>query len=151
MPIAPLTSVRTNLLEQGRAVTDAFQNTVQTFRQQQRDVDLQIRLSVDDVNNYAQQIANLNVQIQNVETNGLKANDLRDQRDLLLDKLSGLVKTTSVESEQGSISIYIGGRELVSRDKVNKLDLDTTGAFAKVVWGDTAKTRSTSPMVGWPA
>jgi flagellar hook-associated protein 1 FlgK len=135
-------SVRANLLEQGKAVADSFQNTVQLFQQQQRDVDTQIRLGTDEINNYAQQIANLNTQISNVETAGMKANDLRDQRDLLLDKLSGLVKTTSVESAEGSVSIYLGGRQLVDRNRVNKVDLDvSSGPFAKVIWGDGTNTQ----------
>jgi len=133
--------VRSNLLEQGRAVGDAFQNTVQLFTQQQRDVDVQIRLTADDVNNYAGQIANLNVQISSVETAGMHANDLRDQRDLLLDKLSGLIKVTTVESSEGSVSVYVGGHQLVDRDQVHPLALDTTGQFAKVIWGDGTNTK----------
>ncbi len=127
-------SVRANLLEQGKALTDAFQSTVQAFQQRQRDVDQQIKLSVDDVNNYAQQIANLNSQISQVETGGLKANDLRDQRDLLVDKLSQLVKVTSVESSEGSLNIYVGTHQLVDRNAVHQMGLDTSGQFAKVIW-----------------
>jgi flagellar hook-associated protein 1 len=128
-------SVRANLLEQGKALTDAFQSTVQAFQQRQRDVDQQIKLSVDDVNNYAQQIANLNIQISQVETGGLKANDLRDQRDLLVDKLSQLVKVTTVESSEGSLNVYVGTHQLVDRDAVHQVGLDTTSSqFAKVIW-----------------
>jgi flagellar hook-associated protein 1 FlgK len=127
-------SVRANLLEQGKALTDGFQNTVQAFQQQQRDVDRQIGLSVDNVNNYAQQIANLNAQISQVETGGMKANDLRDQRDLLVDKLSELVKVTPVESAEGSLSVYVGGHQLVDRYTVHQMGLDTSGQFAKVIW-----------------
>ena len=134
-------SVRANLLEQGRAVADAFKNTAQLYQQQQRDVDVQIRLGVDDVNNYVQQIANLNMQISNVETSGLRANDLRDQRDLLVDKLSGIVKVSTVESAEGSMNIYLGGRQLVDRDRVNQLGLDVnSGPFARVIWGDGTST-----------
>lgn len=134
-------SVRANLLEQGRAVADAFKNTAQLYQQQQRDVDVQIRLGVDDVNNYAQQIANLNMQISNVETSGLRANDLRDQRDLLVDKLSGIVKVSTVESAEGSMNIYLGSRQLVDRDRVNQLGLDVnSGPFARVIWGDGTST-----------
>ncbi|MDQ3810494.1 MAG: flagellar hook-associated protein FlgK, partial [Chloroflexota bacterium] len=138
-------SVRANLLQQGKAVADAFQYTVKLFGEQQRDMDMQIRLSVADINNYAEQIARLNVQIANVETSGLRANDLRDQRDLLLDKLSGLIKVSAVESSEGSLSLYIGGRQLVDRDRVNELGLDaTSGPFARVIWSDA---NSTSAIV----
>ncbi|HTD77765.1 MAG TPA: flagellar hook-associated protein FlgK, partial [Chloroflexota bacterium] len=129
-------SVRANLLEQGRALAESFQSTVHQFQQQQRDVDSQVSLTVDDVNNYAKQIANLNTQISQVETGGMKANDLRDQRDLLLDKLSGLVGVTSVESSEGSVNVYIAGHQLVDRSTAHTVGLDRTGAFAQVVWAD---------------
>jgi flagellar hook-associated protein 1 FlgK len=70
----------------------------------------------------------------------MKANDLRDQRDLLVDKLSQVIKVSTVESSEGSVSVYIGGRQLVDRDRVNGLDLDTSGAFARVIWGDGSTT-----------
>ena len=129
-------SVRANLLEQGKALAESFQSTVHQFQQQQRDVDSQVSLTVDDVNNYAKQIANLNTQISQVETGGMKANDLRDQRDLLLDKLSGLVGVTSVESSEGSVNVYIGGHQLVDRSTAHTVGLDRTSAFAQVVWAD---------------
>jgi len=130
-------SVRSNLLEQGRAVADAFNNTIQLLEQQQRDVDVQIQLTVDDVNNYASQIANLNVQISLIETGGMNANDLRDQRDLLVDKLSTLTKVTTVESSEGSLSVYVGGHSLVERDVVKPFGVDTnSGTFATVIWDD---------------
>ena len=129
-------SVRANLLEQGKALAESFQSTVHQFQQQQRDVDNQVSLTVDDVNNYAKQIANLNTQISQVETGGMKANDLRDQRDLLLDKLSGLVSVTSVESSEGSVNVYIAGHQLVDRSTAHTVGLDRTGAFAQVVWAD---------------
>src|SRR5260370_21755880 len=56
-----------------------------------------------------------------VETAGMKANDLRDQRDQLLDKLSGLAKVSYVESSEGSVSVYLGSRQLVDRDQVHQL------------------------------
>ncbi len=130
-------SVRTNLLEQGNALAQGFQNTVQQFQQQQRDIDTQIKLSVDDINNYATQIANLNVQISQVESGGMKANDLRDQRDLLVDKLSADIKATTIDNPDGSQSIYIGGHQLVDRGTAHAIGLDTSGQFARVVWNDS--------------
>jgi flagellar hook-associated protein 1 len=129
-------SVRANLLEQGNALAESFQSTVHQFQQQRRDVDSQISLTVDDVNNYARQIANLNIQISQVETGGMKANDLRDQRDLLLDKLSSLVSVTSVESPEGSVNVYIGGHQLVDRSTAHAVGLDRSGVFAQIVWAD---------------
>jgi flagellar hook-associated protein 1 len=114
-------SVRASLIQQGQALVDGFHNQYQQFTQQQQDLDSQVGLTVTDINDYAQQIANINKQVSMVETAGMKANDLRDQRDQLLDKLSGLAKVTYVESSEGSVSVYLGSRQLVDRDTVHKL------------------------------
>ena len=114
-------SVRASLIQQGQALVDGFHNQYQEFTQQQQDLDNQVGLTVTDINDYAQQIANINKQISMVETAGMKANDLRDQRDQLLDKLSGLAKVTYVESSEGSVSVYLGSRQLVDRDTVHQL------------------------------
>ena len=114
-------SVRVSLIQQGQALVDGFHNQYQQFTQQQQDLDNQVGLTVTNVNDYAQQIANINKQISMVETAGMKANDLRDQRDQLLDKLSGLAKVTYVESSEGSVSVYLGSHQLVDRETVHQL------------------------------
>jgi flagellar hook-associated protein 1 FlgK len=131
-------SVRVNLIEQGKAVASAFQSNVQLFQQQQRDLDQQVGLTVTDVNNYAQQIATINRQVAQVEGGGLRANDLRDQRDLLVDKLSSLVKVTAVESAEGSLNIFVGNHQLVNRDQVSQLQAVTPAGqpFKQVQWMD---------------
>ncbi len=105
-------AVRANLIETGKSLADTFQNSVQGLTQQQTDLDKQVGLTVTSVNDYAQQLANLNKQISQVETGGMKANDLRDQRDLVLDKLSSLVKFSAVESSEGSVNVYVGNHQL---------------------------------------
>jgi flagellar hook-associated protein 1 FlgK len=130
--------VRANLIEQGKAVAVAFQSNIQQFQKQQRDLDQQVGLTIADVNNYAQQIASINQQVAQVEGGGLKANDLRDRRDLLLDKLSGLVKMTAVESSDGSVSVFVGNRQLVNRSATNQLQavVPSGQPFSQVQWMD---------------
>jgi flagellar hook-associated protein 1 FlgK len=129
-------SVRASALEQGKALAESFQSTVQQYQQQQRDVDTQIKLTVDDINNYSNQIANLNSQISKVEAAGMQANDLKDQRDLLVDKLSADLKVTTVDNPDGSQSLYVGGQQLVDRSTAHAVGLDLTGQFARVVWNN---------------
>jgi flagellar hook-associated protein 1 FlgK len=52
--------------------------------------------------------------------------------------MSQLVKVTTVESSEGSLSVYVGSHQLVDRNRVNQVGLDTTGQFAKVVWQNDA-------------
>lgn len=130
-------AVRANLLEQGKAVADAFSSQITQFKQQQRDIDGQVGLTIVNVNNLAGQIADLNVQISQVEVAGMHANDLRDQRDQLTDSLSKLVKINAVESADGQVLINVGNRQLVDRNVVHPIVANTTiGAFTAPQWSD---------------
>lgn len=129
-------SVRSNMLQQGIALADSFKNTVDQLQQQKSDVDGQIALSVEDVNNYSKQIANLNIQISMVQNSGMQPNDLRDQRDLLVDKLSQVMKVTTIESPDGSLNVYVGNHQLVDRNTSHAIGIDSSGPTAQVVWND---------------
>lgn len=140
-------SVRSSMLEQGKALAQSIQSTVQQYQQQQRDVDKQIQLTVQDINNYASQIANLNSQISKVVATGMKANDLMDQRDQLVDKLSADIKVTTVDNPDGSQSLYVGGHQLVDRSTAHPMGVDLTAPFARVVWADTQAAGPSTPSV----
>jgi flagellar hook-associated protein 1 FlgK len=129
-------ATRAILIEQGNSVAQAFNNLSQQLQQQQRDLDQQVGLAVTDINTYADQIAKINLQISQVETAGMHANDLRDQRDQLLNKLSSLVKINYTESSEGSVSVYVGNRQLVDRDVAHTIDAYTPPGqrFAVVQW-----------------
>ncbi|WBL35004.1 hypothetical protein O0235_09410 [Tepidiforma flava] len=78
-----------------------------------RNLNQQVTALADEINAYAREIAGLNLQIKQVELNGERANDLRDRRDLLLDKLSEVASIQYSESQTGEVSVYLGSHELV--------------------------------------
>jgi flagellar hook-associated protein 1 FlgK len=131
-------AIRSNLIEQGKALADVFQGQVTQFAQQQRDLDQQVGLTVTSVNTLASQIAAINKQVSQVEVSGMHANDLRDQRDQLVDALSKLVKINTVESSDGAININVGNHQLVERSTAHTMVANTTvGAFTQVQWTGT--------------
>ncbi len=67
----------------------------------------------DEINSYSNEIAQPNFQIKQVELNGDMANDLRDRRDVMLDKLSGIANVSYNEMEDTTVSVYLGSHELV--------------------------------------
>lgn len=89
--------------------------------------------SIDDitkkVDDLAGRIAALNERIVQIESglNSERALDLRDQRDALLKELSDLVDFSYREDENGSITITVGMRNLVSGATVNPLSSAMTG------------------------
>lgn len=88
----------------------------------------QVKNQVNKINSNVAQIAKLNEEIQQIEANGSRANDLRDARNLLLDELSGYlditVKEVPIEGSSASrIDILIDGQELLVNNSQNKIGL----------------------------
>ncbi len=107
-------SVRTTVREQGRAVAQMFNQVWDQLDQIRNNKNFEVTETVSEINTTLQEIAALNPQIGTSESLGGQANDLRDKRDLLLDKLSRLVDISANEDpESGSMTVSIGGRALV--------------------------------------
>jgi flagellar hook-associated protein 1 FlgK len=90
---------------------------------------------VDEVNTLASGIASLNTQIVNATSiaNGQPPNDLLDQRNLLLEKLSGKVDTSVLSQKDGSINVFIGnGQSLVMGSASNKLQVQASAYDGRV-------------------
>ncbi|WP_196599971.1 flagellar hook-associated protein FlgK [Pectinatus frisingensis] len=81
----------------------------------------QLQSDVDSVNTITSQIAALNKNIVQLEANGGSANDLRDQRDELVDNLSKYLKVNVSEKSNGAYTISCDGSNMV--DEGNSTDL----------------------------
>jgi flagellar hook-associated protein 1 FlgK len=101
------------VVESGRTVAatlNQFASQLDQLDQNNREA---MNADVGQVNAISKQIADLNVQIVSAESGNQPANDLRDKRDLLLDKLSQLTGGEAVERSNGGVAYYLGGRMLV--------------------------------------
>lgn len=103
---ASLQSVTTNsssdtskaqLIASAKSLTDYFNNMYGNLQKLQLDINLEIKQTVDQINSLAQKIATLNKQINVIELSGTTANELRDQRELLIDELSEIVDVETTE------------------------------------------------------
>lgn len=112
---------RTNVREWGVALAKTLNHMANQFEKLQSDADLEIRTTVDDINSYAEQIKDLNESIYRAEMDGSKANDLRDQRNLLVDKLSEITQVDAYEDGQNRFNVLVGGTALVSHFRTTKL------------------------------
>src|SRR5258706_27956 len=92
----------------------------------QANLDQDLNQSVGQVNSLLSQIADYNGQIAAAEAGGQPANDLRDQRQLLLQDVSRLTGATVIGGGQGEqLSVLVGGLVLVSGDRAAALDAGT--------------------------
>ncbi|TCP26029.1 flagellar hook-associated protein 1 FlgK [Scopulibacillus darangshiensis] len=105
--------------QRGQAVADTFNYLFNSLSNIQGDLKQQIDVSVDEINAIAGQINNINKQIAEIEPSGYVANDLYDQRDLLVDKLSGLanIKVTAVSSGGNASDVAAGKYTIEFLDK----------------------------------
>ena len=83
---------------------------------------------VADVNASAASIADLNKAIQRANQSGLTANDLSDQRDLLVMKLADQVGATVRHGDDGVVDVLVGGMTLVSGSTA--ASLATAGTYS---------------------
>ena len=90
---------RTNTITSAQTMAKQINYTYESLRNQQRDVNSEIGIMVQVINSLGNQISNLNRQIMLYEQDGSRANDLRDERTRLVDKLSGYVNVTVREDE----------------------------------------------------
>lgn len=81
--------------------------------------------TVNGINSIAEQFAHLNKSIAEYERNGQAANELRDDRNLLLDKLSGYVNIEyDFNAENDSmLDLKIGGVSLVTGKEFNTIQM----------------------------
>lgn len=114
-------------LSQCKSLTEYFNSMHTSLQRLQTDANNEIMNKVNQVNSLASEIATLNKQINTIEVNKVRANELRDKRNLLIDELSEIVDvkvtevpiyTTEGGEEQSGINRYIvdiaGGQNLVN-------------------------------------
>jgi len=134
-------STRATVRERGVAVAQTIRTTYDKLVAKREEINQDVVTRIDEVNSYAKRIADLNDQIYKFELNGDKANDLRDERNMLLDKLSELAYTTSYEDSRGRLRVDIAGQALV--DHTNFYEIETKAnpedSMVSPVWKITGK------------
>lgn len=128
------TSVRNQVISGAKKLCSYFNTVSDGLKKIQEDLNEQIKTTVDTVNSIVQKIALLNDQINDVEINGAYANDMRDQRALLVDQLSTMVSVEVKESKvlnsnypdmytgATNYSVKINGLEIIDNNQFRQLE-----------------------------
>ncbi|MDO4513996.1 MAG: flagellar hook-associated protein FlgK [Lachnospiraceae bacterium] len=90
--------VKQDFISSASGMAEYFNTMAGDLTEIQKDINDEIKLTVDSINSIASSIATLNQQINVIEMTGTTANVLRDKRDNLVDQLSELVQVETSES-----------------------------------------------------
>lgn len=115
--------LRTSFLSQVQGVTDQIRSADAEMVNNQSQSRQDLSDKVGRANEILTQLADLNPQIVSSNKDSADTNVMLDQRDQLLDELSGLMEIQTSLQPSGDMSVYAGGSELVSHNRSQKLTL----------------------------
>ena len=130
-----------------------FRSMQAQFDDAQKEVNDRTRAAVESVDEIAQAIADINNQV--VSLGGGRqvqaANDLMDQRDQMVRKLSELIEVSTVEQDNGALNIFIGkGINLVvdgGAQRIKAVSDDTYPDRLQVQVGNPGSERNMSALL----
>ncbi len=126
------TTIRTEVTGYAGTLVYYVEQTAIQLQDLQEEVNATIQATVKQINAYASELASLTKQINTIEVYGQTANDLRDQRALIVDKLSELADVTVTEKAPADgigtnqYIVTLGGGILVDTTQYNTLNLVTS-------------------------
>lgn len=145
---------RQAVIGKGKLLSDTFNKLSTDLKRIRDDIDKKIVSSVDEVNQFTSQIAELNKVIHEAEVTGENANDLRDKRELTIKKLAEKIDINFYEESNKQVVVYTAkGRPLVTGQYAFQLQAVTNGenaALHDVKWKnvDGTLTDITSDLTG---
>lgn len=112
------------LLSDATTLASQFQSLDQRLASLRDSTNLQLEAITAEVSGLAASIAELNkgIVVATGQASGQPPNDLLDQRDILVNKLSELVSVSTIPANDGSLNVFIGnGQPLVLGASANTL------------------------------
>ncbi|MCX5767506.1 MAG: flagellar hook-associated protein FlgK [Gemmatimonadetes bacterium] len=139
---------KTVVQQRAQTLVDSFH----TYASQLTEVGTQASNSLADsirtVNSLTTKIAQINKLIVPAEATGQPANDLRDQRDQLIDQLSTIVPITVMDRADGGNQIVIGSVSIVDGGDAKTLTLNNTTVSVTSPTGTGMPLRSLGGQMG---
>ncbi|MFQ5453579.1 MAG: flagellar hook-associated protein FlgK [Candidatus Zixiibacteriota bacterium] len=136
------TSARAAILAQSKMLTNGFHQLANQLNDLRDSIDRDMVSLTEDINLLTGEIARLNGQIKKTELGNIKANDLRDARDLLIDDLSSIIDVNSVENKNGEVTVYIGAMSIVNGSEPINIDVKINNVNGNIthslVWEGTS-------------
>lgn len=119
-------SARTAVRERGAELVEAIQHASTQLKDMVSNINTTLDAKVKEINEMSSEIYSLNKQIANIEAGGRdNANDLRDKRDLLVDKLSKMMNVRVFEDSGHNYVVQVSDVVLVDGSGTTELALNS--------------------------
>ncbi len=128
---------RTELVSVASQFIDRARTLQNHLYEYQKNMNQDIQNQVKDINDIVSQIRDYNMLIRKFEATGEQANDYRDARNVLLDRLGSYINYKQIEERDGTISIYAEGNYLLEGNVQYKLSTayeSETSKLLKPAW-----------------
>lgn len=134
-------SFRQPVIENAMSWTKHLNEVSGRIQKMEEDVEMDIQIKVDELNSLADQVVKLNKQIYTQEIDGKSANDLRDRREHLVDRMSTIANVSVSDYSNGKFDISIGGTSLVNHNYSNEIifDKNAKNLDDMLTWENDAK------------
>lgn len=133
-------AARQAVVTRGESLTNSIRQQHSSLRAIGNQINDDIEATVKQVNDYARQIAALNHEIVRSKAMGDNPNDLMDRRDLLVEKLAGLINVTVDQTDPDEFCVHTDGQVIVQGSVARQIDtvplIDNNG-YGKLMWHDT--------------
>lgn len=125
--------LRLSVIQKAQNLSQRFKQTIDGFSEIQYSVQQQASSMVDEINSYLKGIRDLNLQVYDSEARGVQANELKDQRDAMIDKLSKLVNVSVQKNQNGAVQVNIGGTYGADQAGYNQFELKNINGQLRLV------------------
>ena len=110
----------------GQTLAGQFRMLAEFLIRLETQITLEAETTIERINTLTDQVAELNDKIERMEIGGGQANNLRDQRDQCIAKLSELVGVVTQSREYGVVDVSVAGIPVVTSASTTKLEVGLT-------------------------
>lgn len=135
-------AARTVVVEKANILTNSTNHHFNQITDIRNNVDMEIKDKVREFNETIAKIAHLNERIAKSEAIKDSPNDLYDQRDLLIDRISKMADINISREDKDELILYVGAKMIVQGNKFEPIQLrpmsDNEG-YVDLYWRDGEK------------
>lgn len=122
-------------LERGQAFAETVRSRFHSLNRIYTMANDEVKITIEEINNYLRNISDLNRQIAKAIAMKDQPNDLMDERDLIVDKLSNLI-SISIENKRdpNEFLIHTEGKHLIQGAIANEFILEAANGPTRTKW-----------------